>query len=77
MNTQQRLSELDATKLANLRLRQQLLTNESQAFEAHLMATYANADEAIAIGLDNSITRTPRPPAPVARPPKGKGKPKA
>lgn len=70
MNTQQRLSELDATKLANLRLRQQLLTNDAQAFEAQLFAAYGNPNEEFSIGGDNSIMRTPKPAVVV---PKGKG----
>lgn len=61
MNTQSKLTELDATKLANLRLRQQLLTNEVQAFEAELKATYMNPGEDMSLNLDNTITRTPRP----------------
>lgn len=71
MNTQTRLSELDATKLANLRLRQQLLTNEAQAFERDLFAVYGNPGEDFAIQADGSIARSPAAAAPVA--PKGKG----
>jgi hypothetical protein len=70
MNTQTKLTELDATKLANLRLRQQLLTNEAQQFERDLFLAYGNPDEDIAIGADNSVTRTPRQPEVK---PKGKG----
>ena len=76
MNTQTRLSELDAERLANLRVRQQLLTEQAQRFEERLVATYGNPDEGMSIGADNSITRTPRPPAPPAvevPAPNGKG----
>lgn len=86
MNAQTHVSELDSTKLANLRLRKQLLEQEAQrlgveaqAFERELFATYGNPDEDFKIGSDRSITRTPAPKpvttpaavAPVA--PKGKG----
>lgn len=74
MNSQAKLSELDATKLANLRLRQQLLTNEAQQFERDLFAAYGNPGETLSIGGDGTLTRTPD--APAAPAPKGKGKAK-
>lgn len=66
MNTQTHLSELDATKMANFQLRQQNLTLERRAFEAQILAAYANPDEEISIGNDGSIVRKPRPPVPAA-----------
>jgi hypothetical protein len=73
MKTQTRLTELDATKLANLRLRQQLLTNEAQALDRELLAAYSNPDEDVRLNPDNTLTRTPRPVAAPAPAPKGKG----
>jgi hypothetical protein len=70
MRTQTRLNELDATKMANFRLREQLLVNEYAVFKAQLMATYGNPDEDMQIAPDNSIIRQPRPAPPA---PKGKG----
>ena len=64
MNTQPKLSELDATKLVNFQLRQQILTAERRAFEAQIVAAYGNPDEEIAIGNDGSIIRKPRQPVP-------------
>lgn len=74
MKTQVKVTELDATKLANLRLRQQLLNNEGQAFERELFATYGNPGEDFKVGGDGSITRVPAAtPAPGEKAPKGKG----
>lgn len=68
MKTQTHISELDATKLANLQLRQQLLAAEVQAFQAQLFVGYGNEGERIAIQADNSIVRTPKEkPAPVGK----------
>jgi hypothetical protein len=63
MNTQIKLSDLDAAILSNFNLRQRVLTLERQAFEAKIMADYGNPDEELAVGTDNSITRRPREPA--------------
>ncbi len=70
MKTQTHLSELDATKLANLRLRQEVLNRDYQALCAELVATYGNPGEELSVGPDNALVRK-APPAPA---PKGKRK---
>lgn len=68
MKTQTHISELDATKLANLQLREQLLKTEFRAFLGHVFAEYGNDGELVAIQADNSIVRTPKEkPAPVGK----------
>ena len=62
MNTQERLSELDRTKLANLQLRQQLLNNESEMFLRGITAAYGNPDEKLLIGVNGELTRTKEAP---------------
>lgn len=63
MNTQAKLSDLDAATLSNFNLRQRVLTLERQAFEKQIAATYGNPDEDLFVAPDSSITRKPRPPA--------------
>lgn len=65
MNTQSRLSDLDRTKLANLQLRQQLLTNEAETFQRDIFSAYGNAGERLGIGVNGELTRTPEAPPPV------------
>jgi hypothetical protein len=71
MNTQTKLSELDAMKLANLRLRQQLLNNEVETFFRDVFAAYGNPGEQLALADNGDLVRKPEahpaPPAPAAK----------
>lgn len=72
MNTQTKLSELDAMKLQNFLLRKQMLSGEEQAFGAQLFAAYGNEGEHMEIHPDGGIARTQAPATKATRPKKAR-----
>lgn len=68
MNTQARLSELDRTKHANLKLRQQLLNNEVETFFRDVFAAYGNLGEKLALADNGDLVRQPEADAPAPAP---------
>lgn len=60
MKTQTKLSELDALKLTNIQLRQQLIAGELQAFQVYVAVEYGNEGETVGVQADGGIVRTPK-----------------
>ena len=68
-NEQEKLSDADALRLANLQLRGQLLEKErailaleTRLFQQQLHATYGNPGEAFEVAPDMSLIRRPAQP---------------
>lgn len=69
MNTQTKLSELDATKLALWKTRERLFVQERDAFYGELLARYGNPDEGLSVADDGRTII--RKQAPKPKKPKG------